>query len=102
MCTPENLRDNCSCPHLVLSRLRLAAKAALAAAVVAALWFVVATGYTWALAVAAWAAGMGFTGWHLQRGGGIWLVHRTHPPAVAAEPEPAPELVPWHERARPR
>jgi hypothetical protein len=56
MCTPENLRPLCSCPHLLWRDLRNAARVAAAGAAVAGLWAVIATGYAWVLVVAAFLA----------------------------------------------
>ena len=56
MCTPEMLRENCSCPHMLARELRFAARVAGVGVLVAAAWAVFATGYGWTLGVAAWVA----------------------------------------------
>ena len=53
MCTPERLRDNCSCPHLALNRVAGICRLVSSLTIPAVIWLAVATGYGWALAVAA-------------------------------------------------
>src|SRR6266581_1025571 len=59
MCTPENLRMNCSCPHLVARDLRRAARAAGVLALAAGIWLVATTVPWWMLATGAWVTLMG-------------------------------------------
>jgi len=54
MCTPDNIPPFCSCPHLLWRDLRAVIGAVALAVVAAGLWAVVASGYAWALGVAAW------------------------------------------------
>lgn len=97
MCTPENLRENCSCPHLILSRARSLGKAAVVLAVGGCLVWLLMAGYGWVLALVAWLAVMGAVA--LLRG--RWLVHRYIPPSPQPEraPEP-PRRAAWTDRDR--
>ena len=52
MCTPERLRENCSCPHLMLHNLRIAARVTGVLAAVAVVWLAFTTGYAWVQAAA--------------------------------------------------
>ena len=77
MCTPENLRPLCSCPHLAWSRLRAAAGLAVAAAVVGEVWWLAAAGYGWVLILAAWLLVMAVAGVVRLRVAGYQQPHRS-------------------------
>lgn len=59
MCTPDNIPEFCSCPHLLWRDVVFTARLAAVIAVAAAVGFVAVAGYAWTLLLIPWVAAMG-------------------------------------------
>lgn len=97
MCTPEHLRENCSCPHLALSNALAAARIAAVLAVAAGIWWL-ASGHWLVLALMGWVVLMA-AGWRLSRREWL-LVHRYTPQREAVREAPVAPRVVWADRDR--
>lgn len=80
MCTPENLRPLCSCPHLAAAAVGRVVRAVVAVALAGAVVWAVTAGYGWVFALVAWVGLMGVCG--------LVSAHRSR-----AFPPPAPDVV---------